>query len=494
MSADLDWALGEFRSSMRISRYDLAVNYYNGDHNLNFARERFNDLFKAKFQAVAENLCPAVVDSVVDRLDIVGFTSSAFRTRKKTENGRERTTISDAPGRKAQQIWEQNGGAQLVNEVHREALKTGDGFVIVWPDSRMRTTVVPQVAREMAVRYSASSVGEIELAAKLWEEDDGKLRLNLFYPDRIEKYVTTAPVKRQNYTSSLKPARFVPYLAFGSSANMRALAAGDFSQSVVPNPYGRVPVFHFPNRAVNRYGYSELLDVIPLQDALNKSIADLLVAMEFSSFRQRYMTGIDIEVDEVTGRAIPPKFATGADKFIGIENPSATVGTLDATDLSQFLAVQENFASKIARVSGTPWHLLYVGREAPSGDSQKAAEGRFSNKLEARQGDWGPEWGDAFKFALALEGDGRKVGLEPKWEDATPRTEEDIARTVLMLKAAGVPQIELWRKAGYDDDKIDEMLAELALAGHAPDTPERPVPELDGDGMVIATASGRERV
>jgi hypothetical protein len=46
---------------------------------------------------------------------------------------------------------------------------------------------------------------------------------------------------------------------------------GEAPRDVVANPYGQVPVFHWPNRRIHWYGVGELLDVIPLQDALNKA-------------------------------------------------------------------------------------------------------------------------------------------------------------------------------------------------------------------------------
>jgi hypothetical protein len=61
---------------------------------------------------------------------------------------------------------------------------------------------------------------------------------------------------------------------------------------VVPNPYGVVPVFHFANNAdLGMTGRSELEAAMPVQDGLNKSVLDMLVAMEFSAYRQRWAAG-----------------------------------------------------------------------------------------------------------------------------------------------------------------------------------------------------------
>lgn len=488
--SDLEWALEQFRDHGRMARYQLGERYYLGDHNLNWAQQRFNDVFRSKFQAVAENLCPAVVDAVSDRLDVVGVESSAQRRREETVNGRTRVSVSDAPAARAWQLWEDSKMPLRSVEVHREALRTGDGYLIVWPTEiggKLVPALWPQPAATMAVRYSETSPGVVELAAKLWHDQDGYLRLNLYYADRIERRQSRRPVKAGWATSdTLKANRFGALTGdrVGGAADEVAAREAD----VLPNPYG-MPVFHFPNRRNHDYGLSELSDVIPLQDALNKSIADLLIAMEHSSYRQRWVTGLEVEINEETGLPKAPPWDHGADKMFATSSVDARFGDFAASDLSQFLEVQENFASKIARVTGTPLHYLFVTRgDFPSGEAMKAAEARFSNKLEDRMTSWGPTWADALAFAARIDRPADAgVRLQVKWKDVTPRTEQDVAQTLLMKKALGVPRSELLLELGYPHDKVDEMLAE-------PDESGETSVRVGRDGRVIATPVGREAI
>src|SRR5690348_16377864 len=98
----------------------------------------------------------------------------------------------------------------------------------------------------MAVRYSATRPGEIEVGAKAWPNDDGTVNLNLYYADRVEHFVSDGKVTTG---------------AGLSEKRMLAL------EEDTPVPFQ--PVSHFPNRAYGRYGRSELSSVLPLQDALN---------------------------------------------------------------------------------------------------------------------------------------------------------------------------------------------------------------------------------
>src|SRR5690606_6192213 len=111
------------------------------------------------------------------------------------------------------------------------------------------------------------------LAGKVWRRRDGSYRLNLYYEDRLEKYVTTQ--------SNL------PEPPAAAAQWMQHMDEGDLAWPL-PYAFGRVPVFHFSNNArAGEYGRSELADIIPLQDRLNQTLANLAIAEEFQSFAQR---------------------------------------------------------------------------------------------------------------------------------------------------------------------------------------------------------------
>ena len=55
-----------------------------------------------------------------------------------------------------------------------------------------------------------------------------------------------------------------------------------------------LPVIHFKNKDQGyNYGQSELKNIIPLQDALNKTIIDLIAAADTTAFRIYWMVGDD---------------------------------------------------------------------------------------------------------------------------------------------------------------------------------------------------------
>ena len=74
--------------------------------------------------------------------------------------------------------------------MHKEALKNGDAYVIVWPGADGSVQIFPNSAETCTVQYDEESPGRVLWAAKYWRTRDKRTRLNLFFPDRIEKYIS----------------------------------------------------------------------------------------------------------------------------------------------------------------------------------------------------------------------------------------------------------------------------------------------------------------
>ncbi|MBA2708770.1 MAG: phage portal protein [Gemmatimonadaceae bacterium] len=441
--ADAEWALAALTNERRTA-YAKARDYYGGNQNLTFATEKFLSVFGTLFRELADNLCAPVVDSLTDRLRIVDWTSSTD------------ASLLDP----ARRIWRRNRMRSRANELHREATLTGDGYLVVdWSiDDAGRpvggsAAVWPQKAEQVTVEYSTTEPGKIARAARAWDDEEGT-RVNVYLPDRIEKYLQKMPDPGPAWISAnawLPPTAVAP-------AAITFLAA-------VENPYGTVPVFHFPNKRLYEPGVSQLVDVMPLQDALNKALCDMLVAMEFSAFPQRWATGIDVGPTGADGKPLSPPFDYGNDRMLTVTEIEAKFGAFPTADLRQYVEVLENARAEIARVSGTPLHYLFITRgDFPSGEAMKSAEARFTRALEDRQDSWGDSWADVMRLALRIEGE--QAAADPdtdiaaEWEDAAPHSDGMLNDRLRVEKELGVPERWLFKKLGYSDTDVDEMLVE----------------------------------
>lgn len=451
--SDLGWALEQFKSG-RIDDYRLYSEYYEGCHTLAFATQKFRNTFGSTFKEFAENACSAVVDSLTDRLSVTGFkTTEAKVVTEDVATGPsiegspqariKKVTVQDELGQKVLDIWDRNRMDLKSNEVHEESLTTGDSYVIVWPNKEGKAEVFPQKALQCCIEYESEDSTKTVRAAKVWWDTQAtRWRVNVYLPDVILKYA-------QRNTQE-------------------QLAEKDKSFSLiarVQNSFGKVPMFHFPNKRVRKYGVSELRDVVPLQNALNKAVMDMLIAMEFASFKQRYIIGLEVEIDEVTGQPVDPTYRNyGVERLLAIPDTEAKVGQFDATDLSQFLRVQEKFWASIARVSGTPLHYFFITQgDFPSGEAMKSAEARFVKKITDRQTAFGNVWEDAMLFALQVENEGtvaEDLGIDTLWVDAAPKSEAELADTAVKKKAVGVSRSQILKEMGYDDETVYRMLEE----------------------------------
>lgn len=427
---DIDKAARYLRENR--SRYTETENYYDGDHDLAFASDKFKNAFGSLFREFSLNLCPAVVDAVKDKLVITGF---------RAESGGE-----NIPG-DAWKIWQQNRMGKRSGEIHKEAVKNGDAYAIVWPDPTGRVTIYPQRAGMCMVEYDEETPGRIVWAAKYWRRLDDRHRVNMFYGDRVEKYISRPELSA---TRDARPdPETIKYEPFTE----------DKGGEVIPNPYGVVPVFHFANNAdLGSLGRSELKDVISVQDALNKSVLDMLVAMEFSAFRQRWISGIEIEYDN-EGQPIAP-FKSGAERLWITESAETKFGDFAASELSQFLGVKDSFRIDFASVSGTPlYYFMQTGANFPqSGESYRRAETRFVNKIRDRQESFGNVWEDLMQFALMMDGKGKDTRLYAEWEDAAKLSETEELANLLLKKDLGVSDEQLLTEAGYGAADIKAML------------------------------------
>jgi hypothetical protein len=443
---DVAWAVKELGgSNKRIQAYKSYQKYYDGDHPLAFATRKFRSTFWGIFAKFSDNLCQSVVDVQAERLEVVGFTSNSATTETDEATGVH--LVRDKVGDAAWELWEEYDLDLVADEVHKDALLFGDGFTITESDGSIWCQEPPQ----MAVRYSEEKPGTIELAAKTWRDAaTDHVNLNLYYPDHVERYTTRAPQK---------------------GATLNASAFESAGEDVATDS---MAVAHFPNRAYSRYGISELKPVLPLQDALNKSVIDMLVASEYQAFRQRWITGVEPDLD-ADGRPQGFNASHGPGEFLTLPGENAKVGDFAQTDMTPFHDLVDSFRAECARVSGIPPYYFFAdgGGGTPSGESLKTMEVRFTRKGQRQQRCFGKGWENATVAALVAtdevdSSDG--LDLNAVWDGANARSESEKMDVLVKKQAIGVPNSQLQKEAGYDPDQVKQFATEKPPDVHAKTT------------------------
>lgn len=445
-TTDVAWALGDLAK-----RKDTAKRYreyYDGKQPFVFANDILEGKFGKQLENFACNVCANVVDALADRLAITGFIDEAA-AEADVEGGEPAVDYGDA----AMGIWKRNRMPKRQGEIFAEAFLMGDGYAIVWPDADTGLPVIyPNRADRVTVAYDPEHPGRKEFAAKVWPQRDGHWRINLYYPDRLEKYITANASTGQPMASTASSLR-------------EYRDEGDEGWPLTYD-WGVVPVFHFGNNArTGELGRSELAPIIPLQDRLNASLANLAIAEEYQSFRQRWATGISVVKDKETGEPINP-FKHGAGNLWLTGAKEARFGDFQEGDLTALNANAEAWEVRIARRARIPLYYLLQSGEPPSGESLKVSDGPMVKKEEDRQVAWGDEMEDMLVFALRLEalapGSGvamppDDLSLESQWEPAETRNEQTFWTVQGLKHDLGVPEDQVLQEGGYTKQQTEEF-------------------------------------
>lgn len=435
MNEDIDWALKSLLS--RASDYKRARDYYEGRQPLQFATEKFSEAFGGLFRAFADNVCGVVVETPADRLQVAGFTIAG---KGEGQQDGKPTPVEDT----MREIWRRNRMNKRAGEVHLDAVADGDAYVIVWPDADSFPVFYPNRGGCVTVRYDEEQPGYIVRAAKIWKAEDDHTRLTLYYRDRIEKYRSR---DREQGGAADRASAYEEYDVEGESWPL-------------PNPYDKVPVFHFANRAsVGSMGRPEHSDAMPLQDANNKTIADMIVAMEFAAIKQRWATGLAEGSD--------PKMKPGG--LWAVDTSDTKFGEFSETDITRFLTISEGFVRKIARATHTPIHYFFGEGAWPSGAALTKAEAPLNAKVEKKQVGFGNVWGDVMRFGLEIVGV-KNADPEPVWRDATPKDGRETAEVGEIKRRLGVSRDQVLREIGYEAAEIEKFEEERATVDILPET------------------------
>lgn len=395
--------------------------YHAGRHRLAFMSEKFRTAFGGMFAGFADNFMPLVVDAVEQRLNVQGF---RYGTDPKSDPA-------------AWNLWQSNNLDALSQIAHQESLIKGDCFAIVWGDPNGVPRVTIEAAEQCIVGYAPGDRTKRVAALKSWRDAEG-IHATLFTADAIWKFIQ-------------------------SEGNGEGWIQNQGSDDTWPiaNPLGVVPVVPLTNRPslTSPYGISEFLNVIPQQDAINKTLADMLIASEYIAFPMRTATGVEIPVDDQGNQVAP--FDIAVNKFLVSEDPGASFGTLAAGDLSNYTKAVETFVQHLATVSSTPPQYFNVGGNLPSGDAINAAEASLVAKVRRKMVFYGEAWEEVMRLCFSVLGDAKKdvTNSETIWSDPEFRSESERADALVKRAAIGVPKRQLWEDAGYTQTQISRFHA-----------------------------------
>lgn len=397
--------------------YGRYWDYYSGNHPLRYSTERLERLFNDIHTRFVQNWCSVVVDAGLDRLNLIRFDVSGNEVAEKRLN----------------ELWQSTELELDENDAHAAALVCGESYIVVWPDEEGEIQAYYHDPRLVHLFYDDANPRRKRFAAKWWvNSEDERRYLTLYYADRLEYYVSRGKSENVSSANAFEPAEM----------------------PVAPNPYGEVPVFHL--RRERRAIVSELANAITPQDAINKLLADMMVAAEFGAFRQRYVISngdpgmLRNAPNEIW--ALPAGDGTGQ---------ATSVGEFEQTDLGVYLQAIDKLATSIAIITRTPKHYLFGQGGDPSGEALIAMEAPLNRKVQGYIERFAAAWREVAAFLLRLDGWAvPPMAITPVFEPVEtvqPLTESMIRQNAV---GAGIPLVTALRREGWTDAELEQVAAD----------------------------------
>lgn len=428
----------------------LARAYHNGAQIAELT-DRLREFLGVNAYNFRLNVCRAVVSAITEKLTVESV----------IDNTADSTT--------ADWIWEQwtRGRLdELQDEVYEMAVRDGEAFLLLdWAEDEQRVTFTPhprytspEVTGVGAGVASASGDGfgckahyqeddpnqRLLYVSKYWTEYDERQRprsrRNDYYPDRIEKYERVA----DGWSLVRDEESAVPW------------------QDASGAPLG-VPAVHFRN--VN--DAPEAMDAWPMQDAINKTLLDLLADADVSVFRLLVAFGwyptTDGKAPASDGTNLL-KLKPGVIVGSAAKPGDASLTAIDGNSMTALIEVMDKLLVWLAMATDTPLSRFQLKRQVRSDETLDAEEEPLNVKCEKRQVRFGNSWARVFDAAgrigevfgdVSLPED---VHAEPVWKPI--RKIDPEAKYVIgeHEQRLGLPLEFIWSNTlGYSAEQIAEM-------------------------------------
>lgn len=398
----------------------LARDYHEGRHRYPYATPAFRKRYAQLIESSRLNLCRSVVASFTDLVKVKSWYG----------NG----------GAEATDLAERHGLMMPLSLAVREAWTVGDGWVLAWPGKDGQRRAWSHRADQVAFEPDPDDPAERAWVAKRWVQDRHG-RVNVYYPDRVERWVTAGRVQETVAAAVSWPMTVTSWLPY----------TDDTGGDTITHDYGTVPWAHLPldPTVQGGHGRSVLTDVIPAQDWLNHSMHAALVNTEDWAAPIRALMNVsdNIRIDPNTGEpeAQQINYDPTKSKMFGVRGPGPLV-QLDPPDSSNLLTAMDAAGAWVARIVGIPVSDIVPDLgNIPSGAALRTLANRRTNSVRDFTALITPE----VSRLLAL------LGVDdayPSWRDPAPKDETEELAEAQTRADLGWSLDDNLREMGYDVD------------------------------------------
>lgn len=426
----------------------LARNYFNGIQEVYLTARAMEFLGLHGDQNTFKlNVCRTIVTTVANELNLIGFD-----TNEKSDGGKPKEQAVWA-----MDVYKKNKLDSLQDTVHEGALADSETFVIVEWDAEQKYPRMIHNPRFVSVDAGGDGMGvwmvyengdpnqPLIAAVKQWIDTQYDVngqphsvkRRTIYYPDRIERWVYRTATW-EHFTNMVDEAWPQPWV------------------DKQGEPLG-IPVFHFKNKGQR----SEHWDGIPMQDAINKQLVDILAAGDLTAFKSLFGFGFYPTIDGKEPKADGSNvMKMGPAQFNGTMKPpdQASLHEIEGADVTPLVETLVKLVLFTAQITDTPASKFVVTAAIASEKTIKEQDAGLKKKATDRRGLFGDPWAAAMAMARKLSNFysntllSEEIKLLPMWEHTETLEELKEKRDTL-----NIPLEQLWLEAGYTPEQIAAM-------------------------------------
>lgn len=421
------------------------------------------------FKRLRLNIFVTVINAVVERLIVSRITTDEQGSTAPLKDDKGQVVL-DAQGQPAagtvkpvaewaSLVWRKNRMDARQRRIYEATLRDSESFVLVtWDDAAQIPRFIPHPRLIASAQttdgddfgcvafYQNDDVEQpLEYVIKRWQQlsyaggaRQVTQRLTIYYPDRIEKYAGLEGA----WTATTDPGDPGWPIAWIDPKTEQPLG---------------IPIVHVRSTAGFEAG-----EAIGPQNAVNKTIIDLLAAEDLTAFR--IMIALGWKPVDADGNPLPIDPGT----WVGTEKQNASAVVVPGADLSNISEQVYNWIQWAAMVTDTPVARFITSKQLAAEGTQKQQDGPLLNKARMRQSELGNAIEDLFAVARRLHNAfwtapalDTEAEITAMWEPLESRDEDaELARADIKINKLGIPEAEVWAELGYSEAKIAQWQAQ----------------------------------
>ncbi|ATE56153.1 MULTISPECIES: phage portal protein [Actinosynnema] len=316
------------------------------------------------------------------------------------------------------EIWRTNQLHGRQSMVYSDRMVYGQGIVSVWPQQGALPLITPESPRRVFLFPHDDNPFRIGWAVKNWTTKT---------PSRTTGQPQWTDVE---HAVVYDETSWIRYRRTAMAGGAGWLGGGWTLVASGTHPHG-IPFVAFPNDQDSEGRcYSEIERLIPLQDSINTTRFNLMLAMQFAAFRQRGVIGFDPLMRDAEGRPIPqvdaegrpiidphtgqpkplmsPVPRAGVDRTWVFPGADTKIFEFSESDLRAYADAMSSHVQHLSATSQTPPHYLLGQLSNLSAEALTAAETTLTRKVAAACTTDAAAWEEVMGKAALLAGSGTK--------------------------------------------------------------------------------------